>query len=185
MFSYCKNNPVKFKEKAGEYSVTSFSYDYEEEDEYGTWGFSGTVYIYKGDEIKDISYFDNPDHRPSGYVNGRDVIVLDKRNQENPNMVVYNSYKIRDTNQQKEIISILLDYEKASPSNWKRTSESMLTEWKWHNKFALFSDSAKHTDFDLAEEGKNGWYFIEKAWNNSSIKQYIDNNPKPHWVLPV
>ena len=184
MFVYCKNNPAKLKDNGGKYSVTAFSYEYEVEDEYGTFGFSGTVYIYKGDDISDISYFDNPANRPSGYVDGRDVIVLDKRNQENPNMVMYNSYKIGNRKQQKIIVSILLDYEEADPSNWKRTSESMITEWKWHNRFALFSDSAKHTDFDQAEEGKSGWYYIKKAWMNSSIRQTIVDYPTPIWVLP-
>ena len=41
--------------------------------------------------------------------------------------------------------------------------DSMVTEWDAHNFFFLFDQSARDTDFDKDEEGKDFSYFIGKA----------------------
>lgn len=169
MFAYCLNNPIKYRDAAGRYTITTYTYDSECETEYGPILISGTIYIYQGDDIAKIDYFNDPEHCPEGFVEGRDVIVLDKRDNSNPNMIMFKSYLITDYTQQDDIITALLEHEKASPSRWGRTRSSLHTEWYWHNVFADFSESAKHTDFDHNEEGKSGWYFIKKAWNQSSF----------------
>ena len=70
--------------------------------------------------------------------------------------------------QMKAITSILLEY--AEGTEWKRTQESLITEWREHNRYAWSSARAKHVDFDNKEEGKGFFYFLGKAmrsiWEN-------------------
>ncbi len=163
MFAYCLNNPVKNIDGTGKYTYTTYTYTCEIENGYGPIYITGTIYIYQGDDIKDIEFFYDPDNRPEGYVDGRDVIVLDKRKTDARDMIMYKSYWIMDYPQQDAIITKLLEYEENDPSQWGRTRKSLHTEWFWHNVFADFDKSAKDTNFDYYEEGKSGWYFIRKA----------------------
>ena len=63
--------------------------------------------------------------------------------------------------QMKAITSILLEY--AEGTEWKRTQDSLITEWREHNRYAWSSARAKHVDFNNAEEGKGFGYFLWKA----------------------
>ncbi len=95
-----------------------------------------------------------------------DVVVIDYRNNNNPNMQIRNSTKITDKNAQKAIIGVLLEYNLKHSSNWKRTEASMVSEWVWHNRANAFSKGAesigKTNDWvnrtqhvDLDNEGEN------------------------------
>ena len=171
MFAYCGNNPIKRKDITGRYNCTTYSYSYEYEDEYGTMGDYGTVFICSGDDIEDIHFFDKEENRPAGFRDGRDVIVWDARDRkEDPNMIIYKSCNIIDSHEQDAIILALLTHEHASPSDWRRSAASMKTEWKWHNVFSPFSDTARHVDFNNNEEGKGGLHYIKKAWDASTVK---------------
>lgn len=89
-------------------------------------------------------------------------------------MQIYNSYKITNEAQQREILEILIKHDQAHPSRhtWGRTVESMLIEWEMHNYFyfATFHERVAHTDFDKDSEG---WkridyltYAILEVWND-------------------
>lgn len=174
MFAYCGNNPIKRKDITGKYNYTTYNYSYEYEDEYGIMGDYGTVFICAGNDIDDIHFFDKEENRPAGFRDGRDVIAWDVRDrEENPDIIIYKSYNITDSHEQDAIISKLLAHEQASPSKWNRSASSMKAEWKWHNVFSPFDDSAKHVDFDNREEGKGGLYFIKKAWDASTVKRQV------------
>ncbi len=61
------------------------------------------------------------------------------------------------------IIDVLLEYGSEYAPSWKRTKDSLIREWIEHNRYALFSERARHVDFDNDEEGKGMLYFLKKA----------------------
>ena len=83
-------------------------------------------------------------------VKEEDILVLDERNNNDPNMCVFSSYLIDDKNVRNEILEILLEYEQEYPSNWDRTIDSMRIEWFMHNLLYFFNYETKRTtDVDL------------------------------------
>lgn len=98
-----------------------------------------------------------------------DLLVLDARNDEDPNMKVYASHLINDPLLQKEILEILLEYEDNDPSLWDRSLESMQREWYIHNLMVMFSYKLERTsdvDFNNGDEEK---YKVE-YWKRKILK---------------
>ena len=62
-----------------------------------------------------------------------DILVLDERDQKDPNIEIYNSYIINDKDIRNEILEIICCYENEYPSEWDRSIESMRLEWFCHN----------------------------------------------------
>ena len=177
MFAYCNNNPVIYTDNSG----TSPSHVMVSlHDGGGSPSNDGItisryslsfcdVVILQGKGIDDKT----KEMYAAKYPNS--IIVIDGRfcNDKciecNPNMQIYNSYKITDTSQQREILELLHRYDKLSPSrhDWGRTVDSIMVEWEMHNNhyysqlFHFFDKvfgkqtciSAKHVDFDKESEG--------------------------------
>ena len=104
-----------------------------------------------------------------------DVVIIDYRTSSIPTMQVRNSYAISDSNQQKQICQIMIDYNTDNPVEpaWNRTVDSMLIEWRAHNdgyaaRFVIgfFKDNAaerlRHVDFDNQAEGLEYWDYLRK-----------------------
>lgn len=88
-------------------------------------------------------------------VDGNDILVIDKRDGDNPNMCIYNSCEIRNPEVIEEVLFILEEYEKEYPSDWDRTINSMYNEWIIHNlcyEFNIKTESTAHVDLDNADE---------------------------------
>lgn len=84
-----------------------------------------------------------------------DILVIDKRDSDNPDMKVISSYQIDDPLIRKNIIEVLQEYEKENPSLWDRTTESMEVEWSMHNIFYQLDyekDRSSDVDFDNKDE---------------------------------
>lgn len=84
-----------------------------------------------------------------------DILVVDKRSGEDPDMCIYNSCMISDTKTIREVLLILKEYERRYPSEWNRTLSSMYNEWLIHNicyKFNYRTLSTKHVDLDNEDE---------------------------------
>ena len=100
---------------------------------------SGTIYI--GDEeylktIKEIGIYD--------------VLVQDDRNAKDPNLRIYDSYRIVDPDIREEIIEGLLLYEKEYPTRWNRTKNSLIREWAALNlMYRVGYKQGRTTDVDL------------------------------------
>ena len=63
-----------------------------------------------------------------------DVLVLDDRmNVNDPNVRIYDSYKIKNPEIREKIVDGLLLYEDMYPTDWYRTKKSMIREWVVHN----------------------------------------------------
>ena len=99
----------------------------------------GRVYIGKQE------YLDN-----LGEVDKNDILILDARDDEDPDIKIYNSSSILDINQIEEILEIITNYEEKNPSNWKRSINSMRNEWIYHNFLYIFNYERHRTnDVDL------------------------------------
>ncbi len=84
-----------------------------------------------------------------------DILVIDKRSGEDPDMCVYNSCMITDTKIITEVLLILEEYERKVPSMWDRTLSSMYNEWIVHNicyNFNYKVISTQHVDLDNEDE---------------------------------
>ncbi len=84
-----------------------------------------------------------------------DIFILDSRWDNNPDMKIINSYKVLDSNERSEILSVLCEYEKENPSKWDRSLGSMELEWTLHNLgyyFNIKRDSSTDVDLDNSDE---------------------------------
>ena len=180
MFTYCYNNPITYHDSCGTEPVetidiygngSAYCYVYEYSYSGNMSGILGTssnvqvsesgkLYIYKG---VTQDYFEDTSNKPDGFRAGIDFMVGDfiESSKNNPNLQVRDSYRCTMKSQMKAITSILLEY--AEGTEWKRTQESLITEWREHNRYAWSSARAKHVDFNNAEEGKGFGYFLWKA----------------------
>lgn len=103
--------------------------------------------VYIGDE----TYLENI----SEHVDDEDILVLDQRIADDPNMIIYNSYRIQNEETRNAILEILAEYERRYPTEWQRTIESMRKEWKIHNLCYYLSyeiDHTKDVDFNNNDE---------------------------------
>ncbi len=116
----------------------------------------GKVYIGNGyflSHLEDLDYYD--------------VLVEDLRLSSDPDMKVYDSSKFKDKDMRKEIIEVLLEYEKDNPSRWNRSIDSMKVEWFLHNIFYHFNFQRKrteHVDFNNKDE---------KQYDNKIIRKVL------------
>ena len=92
-----------------------------------------------------------------------DILVLDQRFSECPNMKILNSYRVNDKEDRNDIIEVLCKYEECDPSPWERTRESMVVEWEVHNIFPL---SDRTNDVDLNNED-------EKKYDNILLRKLL------------
>lgn len=184
MFAYCYNNPVIYRDSNGTDPVETIDINGDgvvdcHVYEYNYSGYitgimgtsasvpvsgSGKLYIYKG---VSEDYLAGPANKPAGFRDGVDFMVGDfiAASAEDPNIQVRDSYLCTVEPQMKAITAVLLEY--AAGTEWKRTQKSLIKEWKEHNRYAIFSDRARHVDFNNAEEGKGFFYFFGKAIKNA------------------
>lgn len=98
-------------------------------------------------------------------VNESDIIILDDRDENDPNMEIISSHEINDKEARNDIIEIILEYERRYPSKWNRTIESMRLEWYIHN--ILYDiDYERHrtdnVDFDNSDEEYYNKHILNK-----------------------
>ncbi|MBR5369771.1 MAG: hypothetical protein IK137_00535 [Bacilli bacterium] len=66
-------------------------------------------------------------------INENDILIIDERGKEDPDMVICDSCRIKDKDIRNDILEVICCYEEIHPSNWDRTIESMRFEWFCHN----------------------------------------------------
>ena len=116
---------------------------------------SGTIYIGNKKYLNSIDNLDT-----------NDVLVLDDRKAKDPNLRIYDSYKIITPNIQEEIIENLLYYEELYPSKWDRSKNSLIREWEAHNiMYWLGVKQDRTTDVDFNNEDENKYH----------VKEYFKN----------
>lgn len=103
---------------------------------------NGKVYIGKRKNIEKITD-----------ASENDILILDRRDEDDPNMQILSSYRIIDANIQNEILEIINEYEKEYPSSWNRSTNSMRVEWFIHNVlYYLNYNRERTTDVDFNNE---------------------------------
>lgn len=93
------------------------------------------------------------------------VYIMDYRNNKDPNMQILNSYIIDTKELKLEIIGLMQEYNNKVPSEreWKRSNDSMLVEWDFHNfayNLGYKKDRTGDTDFNNNDEGKGFKDFV-------------------------
>ena len=119
----------------------------------------GIIYIGKDECLEKIKTED------------KDLLVLDARSEKNPDIKIYDSYKISNEEKQKEVLTQILNYEKLRPSKWERTINSMVNEWYAHNLMYSFGYQKNRTkDVDLDNNDENT--YTQKFGIQTIIKYY-------------
>lgn len=106
----------------------------------------GKVYI--GNQ----SYLDSLDN-----TSNTDILVLDQRENNDPNIKIIDSYKINNLEEMDYILNEIIKYEKNNPSEWSRTIKSMKNEWMIHNLSYYLNykiDHSKDVDLNNNDEDK-------------------------------
>lgn len=115
----------------------------------------GLVYIGSEEFLADIE------------TNPGDVLVIDDRHAEDPNMRIISSYKLRDLNDMADVIRILLEYENNNPSEWNRSFMSMLIELYAHNaSHTLHYSTNRTTDVDFNNKDEDVYNIMKKLGIN-------------------
>ena len=100
-----------------------------------------------------------------------EIAVYDDRLAENPSFRIYDSYQIRRNSAKREVLSAMIAYDEAYPSEprWRRTMHSLVLEWMEHNfayRVGFLRGRASNVDLDNHAEGKGALrYFIRSAWD--------------------
>ena len=127
-------------------------YQIEDDNRFATYG-PYNIYIYSGIQKTD----DN---------NPYNIYIIDKRNSDNPNIRIQNSYQIRNKKEMLEILKILLEYENQYPTDWYRTIESMKNEWISHNiGYILGLETARTEEVDLDNNDEENYQNLPNIIN--------------------
>ena len=79
-----------------------------------------------------------------------DILVLDQRDAEDPNIKIIDSFRVNDPDAMDEVLYRIMKYEEENPSGWDRTFDSMKYEWHIHNlAYNLNYEVARSRDVDL------------------------------------
>lgn len=135
MFAYCDNNPVMRIDPNGESArgivwklallgfvlgvVAALSYVQPNIQPYASYGEGrGDVYIVTEDKVEEVEKIKDD----------KDVVIVDYRNDPDPNMQVKESFKIKKKKYRTEIAQIMLDYNAENPVDpaWNRTVDSIV-----------------------------------------------------------
>lgn len=99
-----------------------------------------------------------------------EIAVYDDRTTANPSFRIYDSYRIRKNSIKREVLSAMIAYNEAYPTEprWQRTMDSLVLEWMEHNfayRVGFLRKRACNVDLDNHAEGKGApKYFIQSAW---------------------
>ena len=99
-----------------------------------------------------------------------EIAVYDDRFTENPSFRIFDSYQIRKNSVKREVLSAMIAYNEAYPSDpaWRRTVNSLVLEWMEHNfayRVGFLRSRACNVDLDNHAEGKGAFgYFCKSAW---------------------
>ena len=159
MYIYCLNNPMNFSDPTGTISIRATIKKIVEKvinyinNVKSTPKFSTPISGIYNSNVNNVSIVTNKDlisSAPSG-----NVVVLDDRTSINANMQIRDSYKITDSNTQRKVLEIVMEYNEIYPSefSWNRTMESLIIEWDVHNIASMIPVSSlqsrtMHADFD-------------------------------------
>ena len=102
-------------------------------------------------------------------INEGDILVIDYRNQEDPEFIVLDSYLIKDKEDINTLLEALIEYEGMYPSAWNRSLGSMRNELIVHNilyDLGVQRNRTGATDLNNKDEGTYKNKILEKILFN-------------------
>ena len=143
----------KFKKEQNKVAYNN-NYQIAEDNKFATYN-NYNIYICNDEYINKI----NDD-------NSNNIYIVDHRYEENPNIRIYNSYRIKCTKEILEILKILLEYENRYPTDWYRTIESMKNEWITHDIcYSLGIEIVRTGEVDLDNNDEENYQNLEHIIN--------------------
>lgn len=93
-----------------------------------------------------------------------DYFALDRRTGvSDPEFVVYDSYRADTDGVIRALCGLLLEHEAAHPTDWDRSLESMVSEWKMHNLAYLMGYKVGHSQHVNLNNGDEGTDWLSRA----------------------
>ena len=74
------------------------------------------------------------------------IIIIDQRTSDDPNVKILSSHKITNHDEIASVIGVVQEYNREYPSNWNRTTASLVNEWEIHNICSSLDVMTSHTD---------------------------------------
>ena len=144
---------------------TYYNIDYKYQPKYEIVGYVNSIKPYARYSLGDVYIIKDKKLINEITLSTNDVIIIDERDDDNPNMHIMSSCNITDKNARNEIIEIIQEYNREYPSNWKRTNVSLRLEWYVHNLLYDLDYKLDHTtDVDL--DNKDEDYFNKPFFNH-------------------
>lgn len=96
----------------------------------------GDVYIGKACDMDNL---DNQTKKDN-------IIIIDQRTYDDPNVKIIASHQITNPDEIATVIEVVQEYNREYPSNWNRSTLSLVNEWEVHNICSELSILPSHTD---------------------------------------
>ena len=180
MYAYCGNNPVMYSDPTGNCRTIKFLWFTYKKDCGNCLCESSNKYIPSAKLIgtyndgkcslyvisqEDESKAKKLSKKKFGVINSKILFVVDMRDSDDPNMKLLNSYQIDDSETQRQIARLMLQYNEVNPTGkaWKRTEDSIVDEWNLHNfaySWRIKRERTADCDFNNADEGMGFWDFV-------------------------
>lgn len=96
----------------------------------------GDIYIGKACDIEKLNKQTQEDN----------IIIIDQRASNDPNVKILASHKITNPDEIASVIGVVQEYNREYPSNWSRTTSSLVNEWEVHNICSSLEVMPSHTD---------------------------------------
>lgn len=118
----------------------------------------GNVYIVKDNQVEEYKQ----------KISENDVLIIDQREQANPNIKIIDSHGIWCDYNKDDIIDIIFEYNEIYPSKneWKRTKKSVRREWDVHSLLYFVGYKRERTgDVDLDNADEDSIRFNNLFWD--------------------
>jgi len=96
----------------------------------------GDIYIGKACDIKQLDC----------QIRENNIIIIDQKLSDDPNIKILDSHQITNTSEMASVIGVIQEYNREYPSNWHRSTLSLVNEWKVHNICSDLAFMPLHTD---------------------------------------
>ena len=163
MFAYCNNNPILRLDPDG-FCAKAWKVGYQGPcpgqgqpgcmDNWEQFNMESTVHLYDGTTETPVEGKLNVAFYPS-----------ENDSNSNPQFIVYDSWKIKNKQEQQAILEYIMSSDYYSQDMYCRTLESLLVEWDAHNDVYFWTKHSrvKDTNFDRNDEGTSYWGFWWRA----------------------
>ena len=126
----------------------NITYNSEHETYNSPYAYYGNTEIYIGKE-DDINLIRDE--------NDGNIYIVDERYEDDPSLSIYDSYRIKRISEIKDVLEVLMQYEKEYPTEWDRSLSSLEKEWVAHNicyYLGYERNRTGHVDLDNNDEDR-------------------------------